>query len=277
MLPDLASAAFLTVVLAAALFGMIAATIRSRLSAAQFFFWVLARLLTQQLWRPTTSGPLPLPPRQGAVLVCNHRSSVDPFFIQTLTTRKTHWMVAREYCQHPAFAWFLRLCEVIPVGRGGIDTAATRMAIRLASSGEIVGMLPEGRINMTEQFLLPGRPGAALVALKARVPILPCYLEGSPYDRVPWSPFFMAARVRVHFGPPIELSEFYGREHEEGVLQEVLRRAMRAIAILGERPDFEPQLAGKHWKPTREDLETDILERRRRRRSQPASDTSRMP
>jgi 1-acyl-sn-glycerol-3-phosphate acyltransferase len=119
---------------------------------------------------------------------------------------------------------------------------------------------------MTERLLLPGRPGAALVALKARVPILPCYIEDSPYDRVPWSPFFMTARVRVFLGRPIDLSEFYSREQEPGVIQDVLRRAMCAIAALAGRPDFEPQIAGKNWKPSREDLEADILESRRRRR-----------
>jgi 1-acyl-sn-glycerol-3-phosphate acyltransferase len=95
------------------------------------------------------------------VIVANHRSSVDPFFIQVVAPRAVHWMVAREYCEHWAFRWFLRTCEVIPVSRGGIDTAATKQAIRLARGGGLIGMLPEGRINMTEEFMLPARPGAA--------------------------------------------------------------------------------------------------------------------
>ena len=73
----------------------------------------------------------------------------------------------REYVMSPAFAWVLRTIEVIPVNRGGIDTAATKQAIRYASQGDLVGMFPEGRINEGGQFLLPGRPGAAMIALKA--------------------------------------------------------------------------------------------------------------
>ena len=42
--------------------------------------------------------------------------------------------------------------------------------------GELVGMFPEGRINTTDQLLLPGRSGAALIALKARAPVVPCYI-----------------------------------------------------------------------------------------------------
>lgn len=270
MLAHLASYALLTLAALAPVAAAWLAVQRTEFNWLQFLLWILAQPLTRLLWRATATGPLPLPPHQGAVLVCNHRSSVDPFFIQTLTIRKTHWMVAREFCEHPAFAWFLRLCEVIPVSRGGIDTAATRMAIRVATQGGIVGMLPEGRINMTCRLLLPGRPGAALVALKARVPILPCYIAGAPYDQVPWSPFFMAARVGVHFGQVLDISEFYGREDEPGVLEEVLLRAMGAIAALAGEPGFAPQVAGKDWKPTRQELETDMAASRRRRRNKSA-------
>jgi 1-acyl-sn-glycerol-3-phosphate acyltransferase len=266
MFAYLAAVVFLSVVVAMPLATAVALWLRTEMSAVQFFMWIMARLLTRLWWRATASGPLPLPLGQGAVLVCNHRSSVDPFFIQTLTTRKTHWMVAREFCEHSVFGWFLRVCEVIPVNRGGIDTNATRTAIRLASDGQIVGMLPEGRINMTDRLLLAGRPGAALVALKAGVPIVPCYIEGAPYDQKPWSPFLMPAKVKVHFGPPLDLSEFRDREADESTLSEVLVRAMKAIAALAGEPDYEPQIAGRGWKPTAAELASDMEGRRRQRR-----------
>jgi len=166
-----------------------------------------------------------------------------------------HWMVAREYCEHWAFRSFLRVCEVVPVNRGGIDTAATKAAIRITSQGGLMGMLPEGRINMTQELLLPARPGAALVALKARVPVVPCYIRGAPYRRHAWSPFFMPAKVEVLFGEPIDLSEFYDREQEPGVVQQSLLRILKALAVLADEPNFEPQIAGRNWKPTREQLD----------------------
>jgi 1-acyl-sn-glycerol-3-phosphate acyltransferase len=241
---------------------------RSRLSPFQWLLWILAWLLCKVLWRARWHTPLQLPEGQGAVIVCNHRSSVDPFFIQTMTTRKTHWMVAREYCEHPALRWFLSSCEVIPVSRGGIDTASTKAAIRLASAGDIVGMLPEGRINMSDQFLLPARPGAALVALKARVPVIPCYIKGSPYWRYSWSPLTMRARVEVRCGEPIDLSEYYGRESDSQVLAEVTRRILKAIAALAGQPDFEPQIAGRKWKPTDEEIEQAIQEAEKRKQAE---------
>jgi 1-acyl-sn-glycerol-3-phosphate acyltransferase len=119
------------------------------------------------------------------------------------------------------------------------------MAIRYAQEGELVGILPEGRINRTERFLLPGRPGAALIALKARVPVIPCYIQGAPYDGTTLGCVFMPAKVTVRIGEPIDVSEFYGREDEREVLEQVTRRLLCAIAALAGQPDFQPELAGK--------------------------------
>jgi 1-acyl-sn-glycerol-3-phosphate acyltransferase len=261
---QLAAAIFLVLVAAAPVVIVAVMLARSRMNPFQCLLWGVAYLLCKFLWRARWHNRLPLLDDQGAVIVCNHRSSVDPFFIQMATGRKVHWMVAREYCEHPAFGWFLRACEVIPTSRGGIDTAATKAAIRIVSKGGLLGMLPEGRINMSDRLLLPARPGAALVALKAKAAIVPCYIRGAPYRRYLWSPFVMPACVEITFGEPIDMSEFQGRETEAGVVPEVMRRALTAIAVLAGEPDFAPQLAGRNWKPTQEELEAAMQEAERR-------------
>jgi 1-acyl-sn-glycerol-3-phosphate acyltransferase len=254
MFSQVAAVVFLSLLFPAPLAAAAVALARARFTPLQGLLYLLALALVKLRWRATWDGALPLTEGRGAVIVLNHRSSVDPFFVQTTTLRKIRWLVAREYCEHPAFAWFLRACEVIPVGRGGVDTAATKAALRTVESGGLVGMFPEGRINMTGELMLPGRPGAALVALKARVPLLPVYISGSPYDRFAWSPFFMTGRVRVRFGSAIDLAEYYGREDEPGVVDQIMLRCLRELARLAGRPDHEPQLAGRHWKPTAEEL-----------------------
>jgi 1-acyl-sn-glycerol-3-phosphate acyltransferase len=253
-LSQFAAIAFFLLLMAAPLGALVFVLSRSRMNPLQALLWGVAYLLCKLLWRARWPGWLSLDDRQGAVIVLNHRSSVDPFFVQTATGRKIHWMVAREYCEHPGFRWFLSACEVIPVSRGGIDTAATKAAIRIVSQGGLVGMLPEGRINMTEDFLLPVRPGAALIALKAGVPVIPCYIRGAPYRRYAWSPFFMPARVEVRFGPPVDLTAFHSREGEAGTAHAAMRQIIAALAALAGQPDFQPQIAGRNWKPTEAEL-----------------------
>jgi 1-acyl-sn-glycerol-3-phosphate acyltransferase len=255
---------FLAVAALAVALLIVIAFVRSPFTPAQTLLFVLALLLVRLLWRAKLPGWLPLEPDQGAVVVSNHRSSIDPFFIQVCSDRPVHFMVAREYCEHPAFRWFLKTCGVIPVRRGGVDTASTKAAIRIAAENGLVGMLPEGRINMSQDFMLPVRPGAVLVALKAGVPILPCYIEGSPYNGTPWSPLLMAARVRVVFGKPMDLEDFRDRTDEEGLVAELMVRVAKEIADLAGRHDFQPQLAGRRWRPTNEELAADIKAVRQR-------------
>ncbi|HEX3997882.1 MAG TPA: lysophospholipid acyltransferase family protein [Pirellulales bacterium] len=208
----------------------------------------LNTFLNRILWRTKVNRPLPIADGQGAIIIANHRSSFDPMFIAMTTGRLLHWMVAREYCVDWRLGWFFRLFGQIPAGRGGVDSAAIKHAIRLASAGELVGMLPEGRINETGAFLLPGRPGSVLVALKARVPIVPCYIEGAPYGGI-LGPFVRPAHVRVMVGDPIDLSEYYDRQKDPEMMAELTKRCLAAIAKLAGRDDYVPEVAGRRWSP----------------------------
>ncbi|MDA7977909.1 MAG: 1-acyl-sn-glycerol-3-phosphate acyltransferase [Pirellulales bacterium] len=214
-------------------------------NAMQLLLYLVQWPLTRFYWRTKYQGRWPLSHEQGAICVCNHTSGVDPLFIQRAMPKMARWMVAREYFTG-LMGWFLRQSTAIPVRRGGADTAATKMAIRHAQSGGIVGMLPEGRINVGEEILLPGRPGVALVAIKAQVPIVPCWVEGIPYFGSPLSSFRKPARVRVVIGEPIDVSA-YGQTDDKAVLGEITLRCLKEIAVLSGHPEFEPKLAGRHW------------------------------
>jgi 1-acyl-sn-glycerol-3-phosphate acyltransferase len=220
---------------------------RTKLTLPLYLLLGTDYLLLRFLWRATIDRPLPLPAGRGAVIVANHRSSIDPLLIQMGTNRLVHWMVAREYVFNPALARVFRILQSIPVGRRGVDTAATKLAIRLAQRGGLVGLFPEGRINRGDGILLSGRPGAALIALKANVPVVPCYVEGAPYNGSVMGPFFMPAHVRIHVGDPIDLTPYQNRAGDRGVLKELTTRMMQEIAALAGVKNFEPRMAGKVW------------------------------
>jgi 1-acyl-sn-glycerol-3-phosphate acyltransferase len=220
---------------------------RTRYTFAQACLYLVNDFFSRVLWRTEVSGPLPIAEDEGAVIVCNHQSGIDPLLIQLCTDRVVHWMVAREYYQMPGITFVFRTLRSIPVNRGGIDTAATKLAIRLCQQGGLVGLFPEARVNMTKALLLPGRSGAALIALKARVKVIPCWVSGAPYDGTALGSFFMAARARVHVGQPIDLSAYFGREGDKRVLEELTKQFLREIARLGGAHDFEPSTAGRSW------------------------------
>jgi 1-acyl-sn-glycerol-3-phosphate acyltransferase len=217
---------------------------RSPFSPAQSVLYAVNYLYTRLLWRLQVRGQFPIASGQGAVVVCNHRSSIDPCFIVLTVPRVVHWMVAREYCEFFLFRKLLQLCGSIPVSRGGHDMAATRSAIRIVQHGGLVGIFPEAYINTTADTLLPGRPGAALIALKARVPVVPCYIENAPYDGTTLGCLLMPASVRLTIGQPIDLSAYYDRDGDRKTLDQLTLCFLAAIAHLAGKDEFRPELAG---------------------------------
>ncbi len=221
---------------------------KTRFTFAQACLWLSDLLITRILWRATVSGPLPVAPDEGAVIVCNHASGVDPLVIQLCTDRVVHWMVAREYNEMPILRYAFHAVRSIPVNRAGVDTAATKLAIRLAQQGGLIGLFPEGRVNVTSELLLPGRPGAALIALRARVKVIPCFIRGVPYDGTALGSLIMAGKAHVTVGEPIDLSPYYSRDSDKAVLEELTKQFLVEIAKLAGVSDFTPRLAGRHWK-----------------------------
>ena len=139
---------------------------RSPFNFLQSLLFGFNHLMATILWRARVVGELPLADGEGGVIVSNHRCPADPSFLYLATSRTIHWMVAREYCLHPAGAWFFRATESIPVSRGGIDTAAMKIAIRYVQRGGLVGMFPEGKLNTTGPGSLARSTGRGADCLK---------------------------------------------------------------------------------------------------------------
>ena len=81
----------------------------------------------------------------------------------------------------------------------------------------------------------------------------------------------MRGRVKVRYGELVDISDYYGREQEDRVHAEIMQRCMKAVAALAGKPDFEPKLAGRNWKPTPEQIDADLAASEAARRSNPAA------
>jgi 1-acyl-sn-glycerol-3-phosphate acyltransferase len=157
-------------------------------------------------------------------------------------------MVAALYAPDTLLGRLLAGLETISIKKSGQDLGAIKAAIGYARRGELVGMMPEGNVNKSEQFMMPVRPGAIVVALSAGVPVVPCYIEDAPYHPVPWRPLFKFARVKVRVGQAIDLSMHYGKQGDAKLVAEIAVECIRQIAVLAGNQEFEPQIAGRAWK-----------------------------
>jgi 1-acyl-sn-glycerol-3-phosphate acyltransferase len=178
--------------------------------------------------------PCPLPARGGAILVCNHTSSLDPILLQAAVPRVITWMMAKEYNNVFGVQWFLNAIEPILVERSGRDMAATRAALRALKDGKILGLFPEGKIAKTAE-LLPFQSGIALLALKSGAPVYPAYLDGTQRMKGMIEAFARPNHVTLAFGPQVVLNgEEDGREGLEAATEKI-RAAIAALASVRDR------------------------------------------
>ena len=112
------------------------------------------------------------------MLASNHVSYWDPVAIVCAIERQVYFMAKAELFNIPVVGYAVRVSGAFPVRREVTDYQALRTALRLLHQGEVVGIFPEGTRNKSEGMLQP-HFGAAMLALKTGVPVVPIAVIGS--------------------------------------------------------------------------------------------------
>ncbi len=201
----------------------------------------LSRLVTSLAFRARYLG-LEQIPRRGPVIVApNHISFLDPIFVPTgiwkAVQRPTRFLAAAEFFKNGLIGWGLRTMGQIPVRRGENDDSAIEQARRTLESGGLLGVFPEGKINDHPEILLPGKRGAARLALETGAPIIPMGVWGTQY-RLPRGGVLWRKPLRmpvvVIAGDPITVDHVEPLPSDEA-LQALTDRVMTAIEALRQR------------------------------------------
>ena len=180
--------------------------------------------------------PAQLPRRGAGILICNHVSSVDPLLLQSASPQRLIiWMMAKEYMKLPALGRCFKTLGVIPVDRDHHDSGSLRAALRALKDGRILGIFPEGKIGdpHPDGDMLPFHTGAALMALKANVPVYPAYQDGTQRGKDMWAACLRRQKARVAFGPPVQLDRAAGTSREN--LDAATAAIRAAVADLRDR------------------------------------------
>jgi 1-acyl-sn-glycerol-3-phosphate acyltransferase len=206
------------------------------------FFWYVNVAYCSMVHRLKTE-PAPLPATGPAILIANHTCNIDHFLLQAATGRKLGFMISRVYYDIWAFRPFCKLVDCIPVNSDGKDSTATRAALRALKEGRVLPIFPEGRMLPTSgREIAEGKPGVAFIATRAKVPVIPAYIRGTPPSRRIYVSFFMPSISRVYYGEPIDPSHFVipeGHEAQRAALAATTEAMMGAIRALKERAEAE--------------------------------------
>ena len=175
-------------------------------------------------------------PRDGAfILVANHISLFDPLIVGStagqLAGRLVHFMAKQEVRRWPVIGWLATQAGVYFVRRGEGDRAAQRLSLELLASGEAIAVFPEGT-RSRDGVLGEPRNGAALLAMRSGVPVLPVSITGSNRILPRGARLPRRSRVTVRVGEPFLLTRQTSGRIDRQELAAGTERIMRAIAAL---------------------------------------------
>jgi len=140
-----------------------------------------ARFLVRLLARVEMEGLENFPTEESVLVVSNHLGDADFILGLAFTPRPLEYLAKSELYDFPVLGALLRAYGTIWIHRGTPDRRAIRAAMNALSNGRSVAIAPEGRESLSGS-LEEGTQGAAYLALKGDVAILPVTVTGTEND-----------------------------------------------------------------------------------------------
>lgn len=148
--------------------------------------WVMVRLLrlfVRLLTRAHITGSENTPSQGPVLVVSNHLGDADLVMGMAFSARPLDVVSKADLYDFPVLGWLMEIYGVIWLHRGRPDRRALRAVLDGLVEGRMIAIAPEGRESVTG-MLEEGTPGAAYLALKAGVPILPVTFTGTENKRL---------------------------------------------------------------------------------------------
>ena len=180
-------------------------------------------------------GHEPLEKQNGALILANHQSFLDPLLVGLPLHRPISFLARDSLFRVPVIGWILKNTHVMAINQEAASTASLRQTIRKLQHGFLVGIFPEGTRTDTGQ-MNEIKPGFTAVIRRAKHPVYPVGIAGA-YQALPIKSWFLKpTRVRVVFGKPISVEELekYSHRDRDAELIELVRSRIAACCETAE-------------------------------------------
>lgn len=220
-------------------------------------------------FRIHSEGAQNIPKDGGALLICNHRSVLDPVALMTEVDRYIHFVAGSHGFVVPMVKTIYHMTGMVKLSLKGGNRSGKGLdeAVQLMKDGEIVGIFPEG----IESFMRPDRAskisyfrtGFARMALEAGVPIIPVAVVPTEEVKLPALAakfanalldhpaaqdgpvnFMLSKKMVVRVGKPIDLGGFLDEPLTKTAIDTLSGKLRRIVIKLYNGEDLERFLEG---------------------------------
>ncbi len=178
-------------------------------------FWPLYRPAFVHRERLAQDGPF--------ILVCNHRSIVDPIFLSTFLKRPVTFMAKSELKRVPVVGKGILMYGSFYVNRHTADITAIKKALAVLKKAGILGIFPQGT-RVKDDVMGSLEEGVGFLAVKSGAPVIPVYMDAR---------YKVFGRERVIVGEPLQF--LVGKERSDSdLIAEATMKIAEALSKLFE-------------------------------------------
>ncbi|MFT7501559.1 MAG: 1-acyl-sn-glycerol-3-phosphate acyltransferase [Gammaproteobacteria bacterium] len=164
----------------------------------------LACGFTQLYTRMSIEGREHLPTAGAYIIAPVHRSYVDTPISACISRRRIRYMGKDSMWKFASVGKLISALGAFPVSRGTVDREALTRCLAVLDAGEPLVLFPEGE-RKDGPTIQPLFDGAAYLASKSGVPIIPLGIAGSDRVMPRGAKFIFPRKVKVMIGAPIRV------------------------------------------------------------------------
>jgi len=158
-----------------------------------------------RVWcRMSIEGRENFPASGSFILAPTHRSIIDTPVASGVYRKRMRFMGADKWWSNRHFGKLLTALGGFPVSRGSADREALRRCIAVIEGGEPLVLFPEGE-RKSGPVVQPLFEGAAYVAMKTGVPIIPVGIGGSERVMPKGTKLIHPRKMHVMVGAPLTM------------------------------------------------------------------------
>lgn len=202
--------------------------------SARIFYSVIRFIVVVfcRIWlKLSVTGTQNIPSAGAFILAPVHRSIMDIPIASAVTRRRMRFMGKDSLWRHKMSGYMFSALGAFPVTRGTADLEALRRCILVINAGEPLVLFPEGT-RQSGNAIQPLFDGAAYVALKTQVPIVPVGIGGSEDIMPSGSSKIRRRKCAAVIGAPIYPSKTNGARASRAEVRELTAKLAGALQDL---------------------------------------------